>query len=133
MNTENITFLVIEDEPDVIESFGLFLIIVDFKGKVLWAKTLAEAMHYIRTENLIDCIWCDGQLPDGETTDGTIAAAFAKFPGVKIVSTSANPHVAKKQLMQGCDIRLNKPPQAGEFQKVYASALEAIEAMALLV
>jgi two-component system chemotaxis response regulator CheY len=65
---KNISFLIIDDEPDITEMIQEELELMGFEGPFTRAHNLDEAQKELRKTKL-DYILCDWNLPDGEGID----------------------------------------------------------------
>lgn len=111
-NNKPLSFLVVEDDAGVIQAIRLTLEALCHSAKLTIVQTLSEARKVLasaqRTDaSSFDVAILDGQLPDGNTTDGLLGEVREQFPTMHLMAFSGNPDIFAQQ-MRVCDSGIQK-------------------------
>lgn len=107
MTRENLTVLIVDDEPDICFLLGNMLKQRRFKPVI--ANTLTDGLSKLKQFSP-SLLFLDIHLPDGSGLD-IIRGAKRDFPLMKIIMMSAydGPKEKNKAMAEGADIFISKP------------------------
>ena len=107
MGRENITVLIVDDEPDICFLLGNMLKQKSFIPVI--ANTISDGLHKLK-EYAPSLLFLDIHLPDGSGLD-IIRGVKKDFPELKIIMMSAYDGAKEKSraMEEGADIFISKP------------------------
>lgn len=107
MISDNLTVLIVDDEPDICFLLGNMLKQKKFRPVI--ANTLTDGLNKLKQFSP-SLLFLDIHLPDGSGLD-IIRGAKKDFPALKIIMMSAydGPKEQSKAMEEGADIFISKP------------------------